>query len=101
MFPSWHQDADEQGVRTTAIAAGPSQAPARGRDHVPAGHSEPARTVEAGVNTTHHPIRLVPPAARRPARCLHHTVWMARCEDCRAAHAYLLDRSRGGAPAAP
>jgi hypothetical protein len=44
------------------------------------------------VTSTHVPTQLVRSTVRRPARCLHHTVWMACCDDCRAAHAHLLDR---------
>jgi hypothetical protein len=46
------------------------------------------------VTTTHRPIQLVRSTIRRPVRCLHHTVWMACCDDCREAHAHVLDKSR-------
>jgi len=42
----------------------------------------------------HHPTQLIRPAARRPARCLHHTVSMACCDDCRAARVEVLQRAR-------
>jgi hypothetical protein len=46
------------------------------------------------VTSTHHPIHRIAPVEPRPLRCFRHRVWMAVCEDCRAAHADLLDRAR-------
>jgi hypothetical protein len=63
-------------------------------DTSPAGIPGPPSGVGPGVTTAQHPIHLIRPATRRPARCLHHTVWMACCDDCREAHAHVLDKSR-------
>jgi hypothetical protein len=35
----------------------------------------------------------------RPFLCLRHHVWMAACDDCRAAHAALLTHRADSAPA--
>lgn len=36
----------------------------------------------------------------RPHLCLRHHVWMAACDDCRAAHAALLSHQADTAPTA-
>ena len=41
------------------------------------------------MNHQHHPDKslLIPD---HPVRCLRHSVWMAVCDDCRAAHAAVV-----------
>jgi len=39
------------------------------------------------------------PGRPRPSRCHRHSVWMAACTDCRAAHAPLLAHAQDTAPA--
>jgi hypothetical protein len=52
------------------------------------------------VTSSHHPPLRLTPVAPRPLRCLRHRVWMAACEDCRAAHLERLasDRKTAAAP---
>jgi len=53
--------------------------------------------VEYGVTTVN---RSDDQSARssRPRLCLRHHVWMAACDDCRAAHAALLSHQADTAP---
>ena len=62
------------------------------------GHAGRAYAVESGVNHQHHfhnKKNLIPD---RPARCFRHSVWMAVCDDCRAAHADLVSSVRKRTP---
>lgn len=63
------------------------------------GHSVAEPVVEEGVTTPDRPDdRLQRPP--RPVICLRHHVWMAACDDCRAAHSVLTRRTPEGTPAA-
>ena len=46
------------------------------------------------MNTSHHPNVRLTPVTPRALRCLRHRVWMAACEDCRAAHVERLESDR-------
>lgn len=63
-------------------------------DTVPAGHAGGAAAVDAGVIHQHHPTEKKSLTPDRPARCLRHSVWMAVCDDCRAARADLVSGAR-------
>ena len=63
------------------------------RDTVATGHPGKADAVDSGVIHQHDLDRknLIPD---RPVRCLRHSVWMAVCDDCRAARADLVSGAR-------
>jgi len=63
-------------------------------DTVSAGHAGRAAAVDCGVNHQHHPSEKKSLIPDRPARCLRHSVWMAVCDDCRAARADLVSGAR-------
>jgi hypothetical protein len=60
------------------------------RDTRGGGHPGGAYAVESGVIHQHHVHEKKPLNPDRPARCLRHSVWMAVCDDCRAARADLV-----------
>ena len=64
------------------------------RDTWRPGHVVGAVAVESGVNHQHHPSEKKSLIPDRPARCLRHSVWMAVCDDCRAARADLVSGAR-------
>lgn len=45
------------------------------------------------MNTRTTPNTQIHVATSRPDRCLRHHVWMAACDDCRAAHTSKSRRS--------
>ena len=47
------------------------------------------------MTTTHHPIDRTVRTTPTTTSCLRHRVWMAVCDDCRAAHADLLNPKEG------
>jgi len=46
------------------------------------------------VITQHHPKHPESHRSDKPARCLRHDVWMAVCDDCRAARTELVSAKR-------
>jgi hypothetical protein len=56
-----------------------------GGDTPSTGHAAPGARVECGVIHRYHPKHTS--SSPQPVRCLRHSVWMAVCDDCRAAHA--------------
>jgi hypothetical protein len=63
-------------------------------DTVPPGHPVGHGAVESGVITQHHPKHTESHRSDKPVRCLRHSVWMAVCDDCRAARADLVSGAR-------
>jgi hypothetical protein len=64
------------------------------------GHPGREAAVDAGVIHQHDPAEKKILIPDRPVRCLRHSVWMAVCDDCRAARADLVrGRARRTAPA--
>jgi len=63
-------------------------------DTFASGHPGSAAAVDAGVIHQHHPSEKKSLIPDRPAQCLRHSVWMAVCDDCRAARADLVSRAR-------
>jgi hypothetical protein len=64
------------------------------RDTTGFGHPGEAHAVESGVIHQHHLHEKKSLTPDRPARCLRHGVWMAVCDDCRAARADLVSGER-------
>ena len=64
------------------------------RDTTSGGHPGGAHAVEYGVIHQHHLHEKKSLIPDRPAQCLRHSVWMAVCDDCRAARAELVSGAR-------
>jgi hypothetical protein len=64
------------------------------RDTSPGGHPGRAAAVEPGVIHQHHPTEKKSLIPDRSVQCLRHSVWMAVCDDCRAARADLVSGAR-------
>jgi len=69
------------------------------RDTTRGGHPGGAAAVETGVIHQHHSHEKKSLIPDRPVQCLRHSVWMAVCDDCRAARADLVSGARKATPA--
>jgi hypothetical protein len=67
------------------------------RDTTGDGHPGGAAAVESGVIHQHHSSEKKSLIPDRPVECLRHSVWMAVCDDCRAARADLVSGARKAA----
>jgi hypothetical protein len=63
-------------------------------DTVRSGHAGVGDAVDSGVIHQHHPSEKKSLIPDRPVQCLRHSVWMAVCDDCRAARADLVSGAR-------